>query len=31
MIDMVVPRPQLREALARLCRLLMRTPAQAAA
>ena len=31
MIDMVVPRPQLREALARLCGLLMRTSAQAAA
>ena len=31
MIDMVVPRPELRETLARLCRLLMRTPAQAAA
>ncbi len=31
MIDMVVPRPQLRETLARLCRLLTRTPAQAAA
>ena len=31
MIDMVVPRPQLREALARLSRLLTRTPAPAAA
>ncbi len=28
MVDMVVPRPQLREALARLCRLLMRTPSR---
>jgi acetyl-CoA carboxylase carboxyl transferase subunit beta len=31
LIDMVVPRPQLRETLARLCRLLTRSPAQAAA
>jgi acetyl-CoA carboxylase carboxyl transferase subunit beta len=31
MIDMVVPRPQLRETLARLCRLLTRSPAPAAA
>ncbi len=31
MIDMVVPRPQLRETLARLCRLLTRAPAQTAA
>ncbi|MGH6981003.1 MAG: acetyl-CoA carboxylase, carboxyltransferase subunit beta [Stellaceae bacterium] len=31
MIDMVVPRQQLRQTLARLCRLLTRTPAQAAA
>ncbi len=31
MIDMVVPRRQLRETLARLCRLLTRTPAQTAA
>ena len=31
MVDMVVPRQQLRQTLARLCRLLTRTPAQAAA
>ena len=31
MVDMVVPRRQLRETLARLCRLLTRTPARAAA
>jgi acetyl-CoA carboxylase carboxyl transferase subunit beta len=31
MIDMVAPRHQLRETLARLCRLLMRTPVEAAA
>jgi acetyl-CoA carboxylase carboxyl transferase subunit beta len=31
MIDMVTPRPQLRATLARLCRLLMRTPIEAAA
>jgi acetyl-CoA carboxylase carboxyl transferase subunit beta len=31
MVDMVVARPQLRDALARLCRLLMRTPLGAAA
>ena len=31
MVDMVVPRPQLRETLARLCRLLARAPAARAA
>jgi acetyl-CoA carboxylase carboxyl transferase subunit beta len=31
MVDMVAPRHQLRETLARLCRLLMRTPVEAAA
>ena len=31
MVDMVVPRPQLRDALARLCRLLVRAPLRAAA
>jgi acetyl-CoA carboxylase carboxyl transferase subunit beta len=31
MVDMVVPRPQLRPALARLCRLLMRASPRAAA
>ena len=31
MVDMVVARPQLRDSLARLCRLLVRTPSEAAA
>jgi acetyl-CoA carboxylase carboxyl transferase subunit beta len=31
MVDMVVPRPQMRETLARLCRLLTHTPTAAAA
>jgi acetyl-CoA carboxylase carboxyl transferase subunit beta len=31
MIDLVVPRPQIRETLARLCKLLTRTPSRAAA
>jgi acetyl-CoA carboxylase carboxyl transferase subunit beta len=31
MVDMVVPRPQMRETLARLCRLLTKTPRAAAA
>jgi acetyl-CoA carboxylase carboxyl transferase subunit beta len=30
MVDLVVPRPQQRETLARLCRLLARAPAKAA-
>ena len=30
MVDMVVPRAQLRETLGRICRLLMKTPAEAA-
>jgi acetyl-CoA carboxylase carboxyl transferase subunit beta len=31
MVDMVVPRPEMRATLARLCRLLTRTPTVAAA